>query len=82
MVEALTREPMLAAGLVHAATTLATCVEVAVDVTVLREADIGRFLHVPKDMSKELREADFQTANEVMLPGLFTWPSDAGPLYV
>ena len=67
---------MLAAGIVQAATTLASCVEVAVDVTVLREADLDRcFLHLPKDKLRELMEADIETANEVMLFGLFPrWP--------
>ncbi|CAE7158724.1 NRT2.5 [Symbiodinium necroappetens] len=81
-VETTTREPMLAAGLVEAAKTLALCVDVAVDVTDLDE-DLVKFLHVPKDELKKLCEADIETANEVMLLGLFTWrpgSSDAGPL--
>ena len=82
-VEATTTEPMLAAGFVKAATTLASRVEVAVDVTVLPERDLVRRLHVRKDELKQLREADVQMASEVMLLGLFTWrpgSSDAGPL--
>ncbi|OLP85483.1 hypothetical protein AK812_SmicGene33511 [Symbiodinium microadriaticum] len=81
--EATTTEPMLAAGFVKAATTLASRVEVAVDVTVLPERDLVRRLHVRKDELKQLREADVQMASEVMLLGLFTWrpgSSDAGPL--
>ena len=82
-VEATTTEPMLAAGLVKAAATWASRVEVAVDVTVLPEKDLVRRLHVRKDELKQLREADVQMASEVMLLGLFTWrpgSSDAGPL--
>ncbi|CAE7269309.1 NRT2.5 [Symbiodinium necroappetens] len=82
-VEATTTEPMLAAGLVEAATTLASRVEVAVDVSVLREKDSVRCLHVPKDELKQLWEADVEMASAVMLLGLLTWrpgSSDAGPL--
>ena len=82
-VEATTTEPMLAAGLVEAATTLASRVEVAVDVTVLPEKDLVRRLHIPTDELKQLWEADVEMASEVMLLGLFTWrpgSSDAGPL--
>jgi len=74
---------VLAAGLVQAATTLASCVDVAVDVTRLGEEDLVKILHVQKDELKQLLQADFETAREVMMLGLFTWrpgSSDAGPL--
>ena len=82
-VEATTTEPMLAAGLVEAATTLASRVEVAIDVTILPEKDLVRSLHIPTDERKQLWEADVEMASEVMLLGFFIWrpgSSDAGPL--
>jgi len=82
-VEATTTEPMLDAGLLQAAQLLASHVDVATDVTILREDGLVKFLHVPKDELKQLREADIDTANAVMLLGLFTWrpgSGDEGPL--
>ena len=81
--ETKTTEPILAPGLVEAVKTLASRVDVAVDVSGLREEALVRFLHMPKELLKKLREADIETANKVMLLGLLTWRQGsrgAGPL--